>query len=712
MWSLRFSTLSVSLLAVLLTPPARGQGLTCSVTAVAPLVRAEGLTERLGDIVLNCTGGAPNGTAGGNLTIFLSTSVTNRLTPDNTLDAILTADTGSGPVSAGVPAVLASNSAVSFNGLNITLSPAGSVTLRVSNLRANVAEAGVEATIQAHLAFTAGSFPSTTNSRFTVGVPERGLLSSSLTTLVSSQQGSPLPEEITYSNLIAAGTRFSSARITEGFADALQSRLAMTDSGSRVVIRYTGYPPDARLFVPDFIAGSSAAAPTAAGDFGGTPSGGIYTPGSGALLLSRVPAADSSGAGGAPLPLSGASAVELQSISEVRLLNGAGTAVYEVLEAASAVTESAQFPTFIGLPRTIAARTIAMERTVLAGPVSSVTTASTSAPIPRFSGEPAPSDCGIQADCQGPFLPKLSVTPSSLRFIATSRADLQFEYITVDNAGGGTLVWDAAVDYKSGTNWIQLDPQSAEHGRAARVYVNPIDLTPGNYEATVVIDAGSQAGRAEVPVSLQVMAVPAPPAAPSPSISSIVNAASLASGPLVPGSLATIRGTNLQGTSLSVTFDGIPAGVLFANDEQINVLVPAALISRASAQVVVNRDGTAGAPHTAQLAAVAPGIFTPGILNQDNSVNGADNPALAGSIIQIFATGLLPPEGAVVDARLHDRTTARRLFAGPAPGLPGVQQVNMVVPEDLHTLTTELVLCASAAGQRSCSPPVKISVRR
>jgi hypothetical protein len=74
---------------------------TCSVTAgVPPLVRAEGVTELVGDIVLNCTGGVPT-RAGtpvprANITVRLNTNVTNRLARNtevaNPSDALLMID--------------------------------------------------------------------------------------------------------------------------------------------------------------------------------------------------------------------------------------------------------------------------------------------------------------------------------------------------------------------------------------------------------------------------------------------------------------------------------------------------------------------------------------------------------------------------------------------------------------------------------------------
>jgi hypothetical protein len=56
------------------------QALTCSVnTAVPPTVRAEGFTELVGDIVINCTGGNPALAQTANFQLFLNTNITSRL---------------------------------------------------------------------------------------------------------------------------------------------------------------------------------------------------------------------------------------------------------------------------------------------------------------------------------------------------------------------------------------------------------------------------------------------------------------------------------------------------------------------------------------------------------------------------------------------------------------------------------------------------------
>jgi uncharacterized protein (TIGR03437 family) len=125
---------------------------------------------------------------------------------------------------------------------------------------------------------------------------------------------------------------------------------------------------------------------------------------------------------------------------------------------------------------------------------------------------------------------------------------------------------------------------------------------------------------------------------------------------------------------------------------------------------VVTVDGQSSVAQTVSLAAISPGIFTPGILNEDNSVNGITSPASAGSVIQVFATGL-PAGSAGVFAKIHDRDALVPLYAGAAPGIEGLEQVNLIVPADLPAMTTDLTLCAyNVKNEPICSPAAKLTV--
>ena len=168
-------------------------------------------------------------------------------------------------------------------------------------------------------------------------------------------------------------------------------------------------------------------------------------------------------------------------------------------------------------------------------------------------------------------------------------------------------------------------------------------------------------------------------------------------------------GARFSGASLAVTFDGLPGQILFSNDTQINVLVPAALQSKTSAQLVVQANGMASAPQTVSLTPFAPGIFKGGVLNQDNSVNGPNSPAQTGSVIQIFAAGLSGT--GVITARIGDQVISQPYYGGVAPGLPGVQQVDLIIPDGLTDDTTAVSVCGGLTIDLVvCSPAVQVNV--
>ena len=676
----------------------------CGITAVPPLVKVEGVAERLGDIALSCTG-QPNQSVVGNLTVNLNTTITNRLSSNNKLDVSLTANTGSGPTLLGTAERLGVNQAV-FAGITIPFGPNGSTELRVTNLRGDASRMGVLQSIQATLAFNPPTLLRLNAATVVVGVPQRGLLASSQLTGVASQIGSPLPEEITFKKLLERGTRFSSTRITEGFQGAFAVRGTNEDTGTRILIRFSNYPSDARVFLPDVIIGSNGRQPTAAGDYGGTISGGESMPGT--LALVRIFGTNSDGAGGYPASIPNAQPFD--AVSEVALSNGTGTAVYEVIDGNPAAIESAQIPIFLGLTRTIEARTLTLNRAVFFGPISRSSESSPNQSIPRFTVVEPKNDCTSLSDCQL-YLPKLEAYPAVTDFVAFSGANFQMRYLPFENVGGGVMVWSARLEYKNGSDWARVYPTSGFQGNTLRLDVIPMGLAVGKYEATIVLDAG-EGGVARYPVTLEVKPAP-PPQIPAPVISSAGGAATFA-GPLTPGGIATLKGSNFAGSNVSVTFDGKPARVLFANAEQINLQVPSDLTG-VRTTIAVTANGVTSAAFNADLAPVAPGIFSGGILNQDNGVNSAASPAQSPSIIQIYTTGLLPPDGqARVEVKLHDDfySGAALLYAGPAPGIPGVQQVNLQIRAGYPTMTTDIQVCSTVGNaQRVCSTPARVSLR-
>jgi uncharacterized protein (TIGR03437 family) len=687
--------------------------LICIPSAVPAVVHSEGLSERVGDIVLSCSGGTPGVTINGNLTVFLTVNVTNKLAANNTVDARLSVDTGSGPSPSSVAPQLAAPNAVAFNGLSFILPASGNVTLRITNLRGDASQLRPgdraitpQLPITAFVSFSSPSNPVVSKNQFTVAFAQPGLLTESSSSGVRCN-GSPLPSKINLASLLVTQTAFFSTRVTEGFASSFQPKDTFSDTGTRIRVRYSGFPAAARLFVPDFLAGSSAVTPTAGGDLGIPANGGQYSPSAtGSLLLIRVTGADENGAGGTlAFSVPGMGTATFTSASEVAMSNGAGNVVYEVVDANPAVQESAQFPTFVGLAPAGGGNTIVADAQVSFAPLSTVNVASGD-PVPRFADVVPQSDCSTLQDCDAAYFAHLFANSPTLDFISPVGGGRQHQYADVLNRGAGLMSWTATVTYQDGSGWLTVDPGSAFNNATLDVNIYPSALAAGTYQAAITVDAGPLVGSKTLPVTLTVSTE-----STAPVIGSVINAATFQPGPLVAGSLGTIKGSNLAGTHVAVTFDALAAPLLYTSSTQINLQVPDQLGFMQAAQMIVTVDGQVAA-QIVPLAIIAPGIFTGGVLNQDNTLNSPSNPAAAGSVIEILATGLASARSGAITARIQNANVTPDL-AGPVPGIPGVQQVKVTIPTDIGTTTAALSVCAIATdpNQPVCSPPVTIAVK-
>ena len=207
-----------------------------------------------------------------------------------------------------------------------------------------------------------------------------------------------------------------------------------------------------------------------------------------------------------------------------------------------------------------------------------------------------------------------------------------------------------------------------------------------------------------------------------PGIATVVNAASFQSGAVSPGELITVFGDSigpsvLTGASpaigaafptslsgLQLTFDGIPAPLLFGSNGQVNAVVPYA----AGGTTRMNLTTPGGAAFTVSLPvfSVVPALFTAdssgsgqgAILNSPGfSKNSPSNPAARGSIVSIYLTGAGPLTSPLIDGALAPAIdppqvqlpiavtiggeSASVSYQGAAPGLvAGVIQVNAQIP--------------------------------
>ncbi|MCX6603779.1 MAG: hypothetical protein NTV52_09305 [Acidobacteria bacterium] len=198
---------------------------------------------------------------------------------------------------------------------------------------------------------------------------------------------------------------------------------------------------------------------------------------------------------------------------------------------------------------------------------------------------------------------------------------------------------------------------------------------PGRYEGSVRITAGSRS--VVVPVSVVIGPLAYTGLVNPAVVNTVANGASNRLGALAAGQYVALHGV---GKDRQVTFDGLPARVLFESQFQTNVVVPEGVRGRSSTTIRVG----SGEAVTVAVEEAAPGLFTMdgtgvgqgAILNQDNAVNAAERPAARGSVVQIFATG----DGSVPGASVTiGGIGAPVIFA--AVTVPGLFQVNAVVPE-------------------------------
>ncbi|HTS48638.1 MAG TPA: IPT/TIG domain-containing protein [Bryobacteraceae bacterium] len=165
----------------------------------------------------------------------------------------------------------------------------------------------------------------------------------------------------------------------------------------------------------------------------------------------------------------------------------------------------------------------------------------------------------------------------------------------------------------------------------------------------------------------------------------LLNAASMASGAVAPEEIVTIFGVGFVAGQTQLLFDGQPATIFYTGANQINALAPAQFTSASSTEVSIAVNGLKIADWNSPVAAAAPGIFTiangtgqAAANNQDGSINSASNPAARGSIITLYATG--QGDGTGLASLTIGDFQAQLLYAGPAPGFPGLMQINALIP--------------------------------
>jgi uncharacterized protein (TIGR03437 family) len=298
--------------------------------------------------------------------------------------------------------------------------------------------------------------------------------------------------------------------------------------------------------------------------------------------------------------------------------------------------------------------------------------------------------------------------------------------LEISNAGEGVLRWRLEVLTFNGGAWLAASPASGTGTGLVMVSADARGLGTGSYAGRVTIVAeGAANSPLPVPVTLAIRR-----AQPELESRGVVNAATLGAGFLAPGELVTLFGARLgprEGVvgapdpalaGTRVYFDGFVAPLLYVSYGQINLQVPYELAGRSVTRVAVTIDGLDPVEMQLPLREAAPGIFA--ALNQNGTLNGPQNPADRGSVVQLYLTGqgvLDPPLPTGAAAPLEppfpvpvlpvrvtmDGLEAPVLFAGAAPGFVGLTQVNAAVPAELRPsaeVNVALLVGSHPAGKR------------
>ena len=230
----------------------------------------------------------------------------------------------------------------------------------------------------------------------------------------------------------------------------------------------------------------------------------------------------------------------------------------------------------------------------------------------------------------------------------------------------------------------------------------------------------------------------------------IVNAASFASGGLVPGGMATLFGSDLtsgKGINLasglplatqllnaSIKINNTLSAPIFAVDnvngqQQINFQAPWELAGKPSAVVQVLNNGALSLPVTVPVLAAQPAVFaynvgatTYGVVLHANfQLADSAHPVVAGETVLIYCTNLgavaptladgAPGTGAEITVATPTSTIGGKnapvSFHGTAPGFVGLYQVNVQIPTGLASGNQPLAIAISGVSSPLVQLPVK-----
>jgi uncharacterized protein (TIGR03437 family) len=330
--------------------------------------------------------------------------------------------------------------------------------------------------------------------------------------------------------------------------------------------------------------------------------------------------------------------------------------------------------------------------------------------------------------------PTVSVSASTLSFVyLTGGTSPPSQTVTVSGNTGGFTATAASTG-----NWLSVSPTSGNVGSSISVSVNPSGLSAGTQTGTITIaGTGGLTGQVTIAVSLAINP-------PLPSVSAVVNAASFLPGPISPGEIITLFGTNIgPATPLSgqldssgklattlggvqVVVNGFLAPMVYVSATQVSAVVPYEIAPYSSTGVGVQYQGQTSNITPLAVAATTPGLFTlnssgsgPAAFNANFSLNGPNNPSPPGSTVVFYLTGTgqtVPPgvTGTINSTPDHNPVPAASIsiligglpatysYAGGVEGIvEGLIQLNVQIPGGASSGNDPVVVTIGANSTQS-----------
>jgi len=215
------------------------------------------------------------------------------------------------------------------------------------------------------------------------------------------------------------------------------------------------------------------------------------------------------------------------------------------------------------------------------------------------------------------------------------------------------------------------------------------------------------------------------------------------SAPLAPGMIVSIQGTNLARTTnfapapLPASLDGTqviiagqPAPLSAISPQEIRAILPANLPTGTAHQILILRDDAYSVPVSVPVAKAQPAILlvgsAPAIVDAQFRPIGPQNPAHPGDAVIVFATGLGATDPSVVSGTITPVAPLTKAansvsaaiagqaavvtYAGLAPGLVGLYQVNIIIPASVPP-SSQIPIVITAAGLSSSPVQIEVSGR-